>query len=434
MALIVTLARKLGGPAALSALLVIGLAPAAPAQSLTLSKDRLARIDQTFKAWADSGKIAGVVGLVLQHGKVAYQGAYGWADKEAGKALKADALFRIASQTKAVTSVAIMMLYEEGKIGLGDPVSRWMPTFASTTVAEKADTGRAIVPAKRPITIRDLLTHTAGISYGTEALVAPLYQAQGLGPAAGNGWYTADKDEPICTTMDRLGSLPFVAQPGEKFVYGYNTDILGCIVERVSGLPLDQFFAQRIFGPVGMSDTYFFLPTEKAGRLAAVYRPAADGALVKADEGARGQGHYVRGPQKSFAGGAGLVSTAQDYSRFLQMLLNGGTIDGHRLLGPNTVRLMTTNMVGTLLSPDGMGFGLGFATVDRLGVGNDPHSVGSFGWGGAYQTDYDVDPAQGLVIVMMTQNLPGVPLDMEGRFATLVYQALVPATTPAPRH
>lgn len=426
MAPTVTLAQKFVGPT-LGALLVIGLASVGSAQSLTLSKERLARIDQALKAWADSGKMAGAVGLVLHRGKVAYQGAYGWADKEAGKALTADAMFRIASQTKAVTSVAIMMLYEEGKLGLGDRVSRWMPTFASTTVAVKADTGRAIVPAKRPITIRDLLTHTAGISYGTESIVAPLYQAQGLGPAAGYGWYTADKDEPICTTMDRLGSLPFVAQPGEKFVYGYNTDILGCIVERVSGLPLDQFFAQRIFGPVGMPDTYFFVPAEKAGRLVAVYRPGPAGTLVKADEGARGQGHYITGPRKSFAGGAGLVSTAGDYSRFLQMLLNGGTIGGRRLLSPTTVRLMTTNMVGTLLSPDGMGFGLGFATIDRLGVGNDPHSVGSFGWGGAYQTDYDVDPAQGLVIVMMTQNLPGVPLDLDGRFAALVYQALGPA-------
>ena len=422
-----TVARKLIAPAALGVLLLVGLAEAAPAQSLTFSKERLARIDQAMRSWADEGKLAGAVGLVLRHGKVAYQGAFGWADKEAGAKLKTDAMFRIASQTKAVTSVAVMMLYEEGKIGLGDLVSRWMPTFANTTVAVKADTGRSIVPAKRPITIRDLLTHTSGYSYGTDSLVAPLYQAQGLGPAAGFGWYTADKDEPICTSMDRVGTLPAVAQPGDAFVYGYNTDILGCVVERIAGMPLDQFFAQRIFGPAGMPDTYFFVPTEKAGRLAAVYRPGAGGALVKADEGARGQGHYVVGPRKSFAGGAGLVSTAHDYARFLQMLLNGGVIDGHRLLSPTTVRLMTTNMVGTRLSPDGLGFGLGFLTVDRAGAGNNPHSVGSFGWGGAYQTDYKVDPVQDLVIVMMTQNLPRIPLDLAGRFGTLVYQALVPA-------
>ena len=411
----------------LSLAAALGLAGSVAAQQYSFAKDRLALIDRTLQAYVDQGKMIGAVGLVLQHGKVAYQGAFGWADKEAGRKLAPDALFRIASQTKAITSVAVMMLYEEGKIGLGDPVSRWLPSFAKTTVAVKADTGRAIVPARRQITIRDLLTHTAGISYGTDSLVAPLYEAQGLGPAAGWGWYTADKDEPICATMDRLGTLPFVAQPGEAFVYGYNTDILGCVVERASGMPLDQFFAKRIFEPVGMPDSYFFVPSEKAARLAAVYRPGPDGALIKAPEGARGQGHYVNGPRKSFAGGAGIVSTAPDYARFLQMLLNGGEVGGHRLLSPTTVRLMTTNMVGTLFSNDGLGFGLGFQTVDKLGAGSNSHSVGTFGWGGAYQTNYNVDPAQDLVIVMMTQNLPGIPLNLGGRFATLVYQALVSA-------
>ena len=406
----------------------VSLLTTAAAQRYTFSKERLKLIDRALQAYVDSGQMVGAVGLVLQHGKVAYQGAFGWADKEAGRKLSSSAMFRIASQTKAITSVAVMMLYEEGRIGLTDPVSRWMPSFARTTVAVKTDTGRSIVPANRAITIRDLLTHTAGISYGTDPLVSPLYEAASLGPAAGWGWYTADKDEPICTTMDRLGTLPFVAQPGEAFVYGYNTDILGCVVERVSGMPLDQFFAQRIFGPVGMPDSYFFVPEEKAGRLAAVYRPGPDGSLIKAPEGARGQGHYVTGPRKSFAGGAGLVSTAPDYARFLQMLLNGGEIAGHRLLSPTTVRLMTTNLVGTLVSKDGLGFGLGFQTIDRLGAGSNPLSVGSFGWGGAYQTVYNVDPVQDLVIVMMTQNLPGIPLPLGTRFATLVYQALVPAS------
>ena len=426
-------ARNLVAPVVFGAAFVVGLTQTAPAQSLTFSKERLTRVDQTMRSWVDEGKLVGAVGLVLQHGKVAYQGAFGWADKEAGQKLTADAMFRIASQTKAITSVAIMMLYEEGKIGLGDPISRWLPTFAKTTVAVKTDTGRSIVPAKRSITIRDLLTHTSGYSYGTDPLVAPLYQAQGLGPAAGFGWYTADKDEPVCATIDRLGTLPAVAQPGEDFVYGYNTDILGCVVERASGMALDRFFAERIFAPLGMPDTYFFVPTDKASRLAAVYRPGPNGALIKADTGARGQGHYLVGPRKSFAGGAGLVSTAHDYSRFLQMMLNDGALGGHRLLSPTTVRLMTTNMVGTRLSPDGLGFGLGFLTVDRAGAGNNPHSLGSFGWGGAYQTDYDVDPLQGLVIVLMTQNLPGVPIDLGGRFASLVYQALVPAVPPGPR-
>ena len=185
--------------------------------------------------------------------------------------MASDTIFRIASQTKAITSVAILSLVEEGKIGLNTAVGSFIPSFGKTTVAVRKDSGVTFVPANRPITIRDLLTHTAGISYGTQNEVAALYEAQGLGPAAGYGWYTADKNEPVCTTMERLGSVPFVAQPGEAWVYGYNTDILGCVVERASGVPLDEFVRTRITEPLGMKDTRFFLPPEQRDRLAAVY-------------------------------------------------------------------------------------------------------------------------------------------------------------------
>src|SRR5438309_580524 len=215
-----------------------------------------------------------------------------------------DALFRIASQTKALTTVAILSLVEEGALAMGDPVSRHIPAFAHTTVATKSDTGLVTKPAMRPITIRDLLTHTAGISYGTDGLVASLYAAKGLGPAAGWGWYTADKDEPICSTIERLGTLPFVAQPGERWVYGYNTDILGCVAERVSGMPLDQLIRTRITAPLGMADTHFYLPPEQRDRLAAVYVASGD-TIVRAPNGPRGQGDYVDGPRRSFSGGAG---------------------------------------------------------------------------------------------------------------------------------
>ena len=405
--------------------LVAATTLAAQPGALRVSPPRVSQIDAAMRRYVAEGQIAGAVTLVLQNGRVVQQGAYGWADKMAGRAMTTDAIFRIASQTKAITSVAVMMLVEEGRLGLRDPVSRYLPTFANSKVALAADSGRTIVAAKRAITIRDLLTHTAGISYGTDRSVAALYEAQGLGPAAGYGWYTADKDEPICTTMDRLGTLPFVAQPGEAFVYGYNTDILGCIVERVAGMPLDQFFQTRIFAPLGMRDTYFYLPAEKAGRLVAVHLVGSDGKLTKAADGARGQGHYVVGPRKSFAGGAGLVSTARDYATFLQMLLNGGQLNGARLLSTATVAAMTTNHVGTLFSTEGMGFGFGFQTLDRPGAGDSPASVGNFSWGGAYQTDYAVDPANRLVVVLMTQHLPGVPLDVRGRFTNLVYQTLV---------
>lgn len=207
---------------------------------------RVATLDRILQDAADSNRIGGAVALVMRDGKVVYQRAVGWNDREAGRRMAPDALFRIASQTKALTSVAIMMLVEEGRVALSDRVSRFVPAYASTTVASSSDTGTVIAAARRAITIRDLLTHTAGISYGTDAVVAPLYRAKGLGPAAGWGYYTADKDEPICTTMERLASLPFAAQPGERFVYGYNTDILGCVVERVSGIPLDEFIRTRI--------------------------------------------------------------------------------------------------------------------------------------------------------------------------------------------
>ena len=387
------------------------------------ASDRLARIDQFLQRYIDENQIAGAVGLVMRDGRMVYQRAVGWADKEAGRRMTPDAIFRIASQSKALTSTAILALVEEGKIGLEDPVSRYIPQFAHTTVAIRSDTGRVIVPAKRAITIRDLLTHTAGISYGTDPLVAPLYAAKGLGPAAGWGWYTADKNEPICATIERLATLPFVAQPGEAFVYGYNTDILGCVVERASGLALDEFIRTRITEPLGMKDTFFFLPPAKRHRLAAVYSSDSAGHAERAPNGPLGQGDYVDGPRRSFAGGAGLLSTAHDYARFLQMLLNGGELDGVRILSPKTIDLMTSNQVGTLFDQSGRGFGLAFATVDRLGA-DGLASVGAWGWGGAYGSNYKVDPKEHLVMVFMIQQLPN-RADVASRFPTLVYQALV---------
>ena len=396
--------------------------PAAPAPA-TFSAERLARIDNVLQQYVDENRIGGAVGLVLQDGKTVYERAVGWTDKEAGTRMAPNTIFRIASQTKALTSVAVLSLMEEGRINLTDPVSRYIPSFASSKVAVRNSDGVDIVPAKRPITIRDLLTHTAGISYGTEPIVAPQYEAKGLGPAAGYGWFTADKNEPICDTMERLGTLPFVAQPGEAWVYGYNTDILGCVVEKVSGTPLDEFIRTRITGPLGMKDTQFFLPLEQRARLAAVYSGGSDGQIRRAPDGPRGQGAYVDGPRKSFAGGAGLLSTAQDYARFLDMIRRGGALDGVRILSPRTVALMTSNQVGTLHSQTGLGFGLGFETTDRYGA-NGMDSAGSYGWAGAYSSTYRVDPEARLVIVFMVQMLPNTT-DIGRKFPTMVYQALV---------
>jgi CubicO group peptidase (beta-lactamase class C family) len=387
--------------------------------------DRLARIDRVFQQHVDENRIAGAVALVLRDGRPLYERAFGWSDKEAGRRMTTDTMFRIASQTKALTSVAILVLMEEGELSLTSPVSQFIPGFAKTTVAIKSDAGITTEPARRPITIKDLLTHTAGISYGTDATVAAIYEAKGLGPAAGFGWYTADKDEGTCDTMDRLATLPFVAQPGESFVYGYNTDILGCVVERVSKMPFDKFIETRITAPLGMKDTGFFLPLDRRARLATVYSSVADGTIVRAPEGARGQGHYLEGPRKNFSGGAGLLSTARDYARFLEMIRNGGILDGTRILAPRTVALMTTNQLGTLRTTPGLGFGLGFETIDRYGA-SGLSSVGAFGWGGAYGSSYRVDPDARLVMVLMLNQIPN-RTELGQKFPTLVYQALVDA-------
>ncbi len=389
----------------------------------SVARARLARIDSLLdRAVADS-TITGAVGLVLRDGKAFYERAVGWSDRAAQRRMTSDAIFRIASQTKALTSVAVMALVEQGRLSLNDRVSDYLPSFSTTTVQLAGAT--SAVPARRRITIRDLLTHTAGISYGTDAQVSEQYRGKELGPAAGWGWYTADKDEPTCTTMDRLGTLPFVQQPGAAFVYGYSTDILGCVVERVSGMSLDDFFRARITTPLRMSDTHFFLPETKRARFTTVYASDSLRHSVRAPDGARGQGHYADGPRRSFSGGAGLLSTARDYGRFLQMLLNGGALDGNRVLSPRTVELMSSNQTGTLLGADGMGFGLGFSTVERLGA-DGFRSVGSYGWGGAYGSSYSVDTKERLVIVFMVNQLP-LQSDIASRFTTLVYQALVPA-------
>jgi CubicO group peptidase (beta-lactamase class C family) len=408
-----------------AALTVTVSLPAQAAAPAGFSAERLARVDILLDSYVNDGRIAGIVALVLRDGKPVYQRAVGWIDKEAGRKMTMDAEFRIASQSKALTSVAILQLMEEGKLTVNDRAGLYIPTFEKTSVLTRTDSGpnTTIVAAKRPITIRDLLTHTAGINYGQQPEFAALYEPKGLGPAAGFGWYFADKDEPICTTMERLGTLPFEAQPGERYVYGYNTDILGCIVEKASGQALDEFIRSHITGPLGMKDTYFYLPPEKKDRLAVVYGSDKDGKAVRQPEGARGQGHYVDGPRKSFSGGAGLVSTAHDYATLLEALRNGGALGKVRILSPHAVQLMTTNQIGDLKSPKGLGFGFGFETHDKYGV-SGMESVGSWGWGGAYGTYYRVDPAERMTTVLMYQMIPN-NTDFTDKFKASIYQALL---------
>ena len=413
--------------AAVPRLVAQGLPAGKPAE-LGFSTERLARLDTLFQSYVREGRTPGVVALVARHGEVVWSGAFGMADRESARPMTTDALFRIASQSKAVTSVAAMILVEEGRLRLDEPVSRYIPNFATARVAVTTDSGRVLVPVRRAVTIRQLLTQTAGLSYGTESLIRDDYRAAGLGPAAGYGWYLADKAEPICATMDRLGTLPLAAQPGEAWIYGYATDVLGCVVERASGVPLDRFFQQRIFGPLQMRDSWFFPPASQAGRLTAVYAVTPEGTLVRAPDGPLGQGDYMVGPRQDFAGGAGLVSTAGDYARFLQMLLNGGEFDGARILSPATVSLMTAPAVDSLYDTPGMAFSLGFEVLRNPGLAGEYGSIGRFGWAGAYGTTYEVDPADELVLVFMQQVLPRRGLDLADKFRTMVYAALIPPT------
>ncbi len=408
--------------------------PAATPESVGLSSERLQGLRTVMQQYVDQGRIAGVVTYVARNGRVAELEAFGKSDVEANLPMKKDTIFRVASQSKAFTSVAAMMLVEEGKLGLADPVSRYIPAFKKTTVALPPPAGAVpgspvtVVPAKREITIRDMLTHTAGISYG-EGPAAALWKAAGI-----QGWYFADRNEPVAAVVERMAALPMDAQPGERYVYGYNTDILGVVVEKASGMTLAEFFQKRITGPLGLTDTQFYLPPAQKDRLAAVYA-ARDGKIERATDPKVGQGQYVEGPRVAYSGGAGLLSTARDYGRFLQMLLNGGEIEGVRLLSPKTVELMTVNHVGSLYSEGNLGFGLGFDVTEDLGKAGRHGSVGAFGWGGAYHTTYWVDPKEKLVVALMTQLLPAGDSDLHSRFRALVYSSIVgpPTGVPATR-
>jgi CubicO group peptidase (beta-lactamase class C family) len=400
----------------------LGAAPLEHARpdSVGMDAERLERLDGVLEQYVENDQIAGAVALVARRGRIVYLNAVGERDREARSEMKTDAMFRIASQTKAIVSTTLMTLVEEGKVLISDPVSKYLPEFAHTTVAvAKAGGGYDVVPASRPITIRDLLTHTSGYSYGSGP-AEDRWREAGL-----QGWYFADRPTPIRTLVAEMARLPADAQPGTQWIYGYNTDILGAVVEVVAGKPLDQVVAERIFAPLGMRDTHFYPPAAKANRLAAVYS-LVDGALVRAPAlGSVGQGSYIEGPRTSFSGGAGLVSTATDYARFLQMLLNGGELDGARVLGPKTVDLMTTNHIGDISFRPGQGFGLGFYVTEDVGATGEAGSVGEFGWGGAYHSTYWVDPAEQLVVVYLTQLIPATGVDDHEKLRALVYQAIV---------
>ncbi len=396
--------------------------PRAKPESVGMSSARLGQLSAVLDGYANDGRFAGGVAMVMRRGKVAYVHSFGKRDREANSPMTEDTIFRIASQSKALTSVAIMMLQEDGKLLISDNLSKYIPEFANTTVAVPKDGGGYdVVKAKRQIEINDLLNHTAGIGYGF-GTARDKWEAAKM-----QNWYFADRDEPIAETVKRMAALPMDAHPGEKFVYGYSTDILGVVIEKVSGKSLEEFLNERIIKPLDMKDTSFYLPTNKTSRLAAVYS-IKDGKLERAaDPGLGvGQGHYVNGPRKSFSGGAGLLSTARDYGRFLLMLANGGELNGKRILSRKSVELMTADsLLDVKYTRAGQGFGLGFSVVKDVGANGQPSSVGEYGWGGAYHSNYWVDPKEQLVVVYMTQAIPATGLDDYGKLRAMIYASIV---------
>lgn len=384
------------------------------------SAERLARIDTAMNRWVKNGWINGAAGLIAHKGKIVYYQAAGYNDLDTKEALLKDDLFRIASQTKAITSVAVMMLYEEGKFLLDDAVEKYIPAFANATVLNTfnaKDTTYTTVPAKRAITIRDLLTHTSGISYAqigspeANAIYAKHHITAGL---------DVSNDE-LTDAMNRLGALPLFHQPGERWTYGLNTDLLGRLVEVWSGKTLDEFFSERIFTPLGMKDTYFNVPENKADRLVNFF--TQDSAGLKKTNDALGSNMAFPLRKKTyFSGGGGLTSTLYDYALFLQMLLNNGTYNGVRILSASSVRLMTMNQIGDI-NFGGNHFGLGFLIVTEKESSKMPINVGSYSWGGAFSTIYWVDPKEELVVLFYRQ-MWGSHSEVENIFKVLVYQAI----------
>jgi len=392
--------------------------------SENFSEERLSRITNMLQKDISAGYMCGAVGFIARNNKIIYNKALGWTDITRKTPLKTDNIFRIASQTKAVTSVAVMMLFEEGKFLLDDPISKYIPAFSDPKVLntfDKRDSSYTTVPAKREITIRDLLTHTAGIDYpqiGTDTMKA-IYAKAKIPPV-----FVNDKLV-LANEMNKLAKLPLTHNPGERLTYGLSVDVLGYLVEVVSGLSLAHFFKERIFAPLNMKDTYFYLPAAKFSRLVGVTSEDAKGNLKAWDETSfeAVSADYPKLNGTYYSGGAGLVSTTHDYAIFLQMLLNGGEYNGKRILARRTVELMTMNQIGTI-ELGANKFGLGFEITTKNGQAKLGVTEGSFGWAGFFSTYYWADPKEKLVCLLFMQQDPLTNDQIADKFSVMVYQAL----------
>jgi CubicO group peptidase (beta-lactamase class C family) len=408
----------------------VGLPISIP-EEVGISSDRLTRIRKTMQGYLDHQEISGAVMLISRRGKTAYLEAIGMMDIEAQKSMRTDSIFRIASMTKPITAVAVMMLYEEGHFLLSDPISKFIPEFKNPKVAippppdDKSGARFITVPAKREITIKDLLTHTSGItSTDQEWLTSDIFR-QKLEPFLRPETCQPHPDLTLKDEIKILAELPLSFQPGSQWGYNWSTDVLGYLVEAISGMSIDQFFHERIFVPLRMIDTCFFLPEEKASRFVAVYSPTEEG-LKLAD--APSTSSWVRGPKRYFIPRGGLVSTAADYVRFCQMLLNKGELDGVRLLSRKSVELMTLNHIPEFYpiyrgAGGGYGYGLHLAVTTDLAKYGALGSSGAYFWQGAFCTQFWVDPKEELITIFMTQ-LTSCPFRILDHFRTLAYQAI----------
>jgi CubicO group peptidase (beta-lactamase class C family) len=389
-----------------------------PPESVGLSARRLERLDRYLESQIEQRRKAGAVVLVARHGRIAWEKAYGAMDLASGVPMRADAIFRLFSMTKPVTSVALLTLYEQGKFQLTDPLEMYLPAFRDVRVLAGVDArGEMILePPRRKVTIQDLFRHTAGLAYGGYFDATPVdkaYQADGIVYA---------RLDSLSELVQKIARQPLLYQPGERWVYSFSHDVLAWLVEYFSGMPFDAYCRKAIFEPLGMKDTVFGMPAGLAARYPTLYGADAAGALAAAGPEADPYRHLTGRP----FGGVGLASTARDYLRFAQMLLGGGALGGVRILAPKTVELMTSDNLppGTEYWQPGVRFGLGVAVVTDPAQAGIIGSKGAFGWPGAASTWVDIDPKEDLVALLMVQYFPR-DLSFDAEFHTLVYQAIV---------
>lgn len=401
-------------------------------ETVDLSSAGLARLDHHLKTqYVDSGKLAGTLTMIARHGEIVHTSVIGHADKERGTAMKDDTIFRIYSMTKPLTSIAFMMLVEEGLVALDEPVHRVIPEWKNLRVFQAGITGSfQTKPVTRPMLMIDLLRHTSGLTYGFQARtnVDAAYRKLGVG-------VIEKRPLTLDSMIEALAGLPLEFSPGDAWNYSVSTDVLGYLVGKLSGMPFEKFLKERILDPLGMVDTDFYVPKDKAARFASCYAHNAKGEVVLQDDGQKSD--YLK-PPSFISGGGGLAGTAGDYMRFCQMLLNGGEYNGHRFVSPKTIELMTQNhlpggkqlmeLSRSLFSEagnEGLGFGLGFAVVTNVAQTMTPGSVGEYFWGGAASTAFWIDPKEDLAVVFMTQFLPSSTYPVRRDLRNLVYGAFI---------